>query len=190
MPHFSIDGNELELVEETRLLGVTVRSDLSWSAHVDDIVKRCNRRLWILRRLKKLGADDEDLKEIYQTQIRNILEYAAPVWHPSLTGEQRHKLERIQKSALHIILTDRYTSYTFACKALKLDTLHTRREYLCKKFAKRSLKSQKFSKWFKANNKTVKTRSKQPKFFSVVSRTKRFENSPISYLTNILNKNT
>ena len=190
MLNFTTDGNELELVEETRLLGVTVRSDLSWSAHVNDTVKRCNKRLWILRRLKKLGADDEDLKEIYLTQIRSILEFAAPVWHPSLTGEQRLKLERIQKSALHIILNDRCNSYTSACKTLKLDTLHTRREYLCKKFAKRSLKSQKFNKWFKTNNITSKTRSKQPKFHSVVSRTKRFENSPISYMTNILNRNT
>ena len=64
------------MVEETRLLGVIVRSDLSWVSHVDFIEER-----WIVRRLKKLGADLEDLKEIYFTQIRSILEFAAPVWH-------------------------------------------------------------------------------------------------------------
>ena len=42
MPCFNTDGNQIEVVNETRLLWVTVRSDLSWAAHVYDIVKRCN----------------------------------------------------------------------------------------------------------------------------------------------------
>ena len=54
----------------------------------------------MLRPLKRLGADDWDLKEIYRTQIRSVLEYAAPVWLPSITVDLRHTLERIQKSTL------------------------------------------------------------------------------------------
>ena len=54
MPHFSIDGNDLELVEETKLLGVNVNRYLTWSFHVEYIVKWCNSNLWILRRFKKL----------------------------------------------------------------------------------------------------------------------------------------
>jgi hypothetical protein len=188
MPHFSIDGNEIELVEETKLLGVIVSSNLSCSSNVDYIIKRCNSKLWILRRLKKLGADNEDLKEIYISQIRSILEFAVPVWHSSITGEERLKLERVQKSALHIILSDRYKSYRFARKALDLETLHTRRQKLCKKFARKSFKHQKFSKWFKLNTKRTKTRNKQPKLCSVVCRTNHFEKSPISHLTSLLNK--
>ena len=152
------------------------------------IVKRCNSKLWILRQLKKLGADNEDLKEIYVSQIRSILELAAPVWHSFITGEDRLKLERIQISALHIILSDHYKSYNSARKALDLETLHSRRQKLCKKFARKSFKNEKFCKWFKLNAKRTKTRNKQPKLCRVVSRTKRFENSPISYLTDLLNK--
>ena len=187
MPNFSMDGKEIVLVEETKLLGVVLRSDLSWESHVDYIVGRCNGKLWILRRLKRMGADNEDLKEIYLTQIRSILEFAAPVWHPAITGELRVKLERVQKSAFHIILSDGYTSYRSARKVLGLNTLHARRQSLCKKFAKKSFKHQKFSKWFKMNDKITKTRNKQPKLCNVVCRTNRFEKSPISYLTSILN---
>ena len=50
MPNFSIEGKEIELVEETMLLGVVVRSDLSWTSHVEYIVCRSNKKLWILRR--------------------------------------------------------------------------------------------------------------------------------------------
>ena len=84
MPHFSID---LELVEENKLLGVIVSSNLSLSSNVEYVVKRCNSKLWILRLHKKLGADNEDLKEVYVSQIRSILEFEAPVSHSSITGE-------------------------------------------------------------------------------------------------------
>ena len=188
MPNFTIEGKDIELVEQTILLGVVVRSDLSWTPHVEYIVGRSNKKLWILRRLKKWGADQDDLKEIYLTQVRSILEFAAPVWHPALTGEQRVKLERVQKSAMHIILSDDYKSSSSARKLLGLRTLHDRRQLLCKKFAKKSFKHQKFSKWFKLNEKVTKTRCKQPKLCNVVSRTSRFEKSPISFLTSLLNK--
>ena len=100
LPQFNIEGNDIELVDETRLLGITIRSDLSWSAHIDDLVKRCYKKLWILRRLKKLGADLHDLKEIYVTQIRSILEFAAPVWAGSITNQEIVQIERVQKNIL------------------------------------------------------------------------------------------
>ena len=99
----------------------------------------------------------------------------------------RHKLERIQKSALHIILAENYKSYSSACKTLKLETLHSRREFLCKKIARKSFKNPKFQRWFKLNNIEAKTSFKQPKLLNVISRTNRFKNSPISYFTNLLN---
>ena len=57
--------------------------------------------------------------------------------------------------------------------------MHSRREFLCKEFARKSFKNPKFQKWFKLNNRETKTRLKQPKLLNVVSRTNRFRNSPI-----------
>ena len=139
-PEFVLGKKELELVEETKLLGVVLRSDLSWSSTTVDIVKRANKKLWCLKRLKKLGADQNDLLDVYNKQIRSILEYAVPVWHPSLTGEDRLKIERVQKSALCIILGEGYKSYRAALKLLKVETLFQRRNKLCEKFAKKSFK--------------------------------------------------
>jgi hypothetical protein len=56
LPRFVFNNDELEVVEETKLLGVVLRSDLSWGANTEYMVKRANRKLWCLRRLKKLGA--------------------------------------------------------------------------------------------------------------------------------------
>ena len=80
-PKFELSHNPVEVVEESRLLGVVVSSDLSWSANTSFMISRANKKLWFLRRLKALGADDEDLKDVFVKQIRSILEYAVPVWH-------------------------------------------------------------------------------------------------------------
>ena len=114
--------------------------------------------------------------------------YAAPVWHSSLTGEDRLKLERIKKSALHIMLGDGYKSYSSALKLTGLKTLFENRRKICIKFARKSLKSVKFRKWFKINTLETTTRHDQPKFKKVYYRTDRFRDSPISYLTNLCNE--
>ena len=56
MPKFVLGQDELIVVEETMLLGVKLRSDLSWSGNTEYIVKRANKKLWCLRRLKRLSA--------------------------------------------------------------------------------------------------------------------------------------
>ena len=151
------------------------------------LTERANKKLWCLRRLKKLGAETAHLMDVYVKQIRSLLEFAVAVWHPSLTNEDRLKIERVQKSALCIILGQNYESYGSALKLLHLGTLFSRRNKLCKIFARKSLKHTKFSKWFKPNTKKTITRTKPSKFCEVYSRTERFRRSPISYLTNILN---
>ena len=67
------DDNELEVVEEIKLLGVMVTSDLKWNAHCDLICQKAFSRLWMIRRLKPLGATVDELLEIYITQIKSIL---------------------------------------------------------------------------------------------------------------------
>ena len=187
MPDIELKGTRIDVVEKTKLLGVIISSNLSWSANTQYIVERCSKKTWVLRRLKYLGATHEDLLDVYCKQIRIIAEFAVPVWNSSLTGDDVVKLERIQKIAFNIILGDEYLSYTNALKLLGMQKLSERRKYLCLKFAKKSLKSEKFSTWFKSRMPNLKTRTENTEFCNVISRTMRFEKSPISYLTNLLN---
>ena len=60
----------------------------------------------MLRRLKKLGATKEEMKDVYQKQVRSILEMAAPVWQAGLTQQDVKQIERVQRTALHIIMGD------------------------------------------------------------------------------------
>ena len=87
-----------------------------------------------------------------------------PVWHSSLTGEDRLNIEKNQNLALHIILGDDYLSYNSALKVMKLETLFRRIQKLCTKFAKKCIVSDTFKKWFKAHIKITVIRQKGRKF--------------------------
>ena len=187
LPSHNLDGIDIELVEEMKLLGLILTSDLKFDKNTDYIVKRGFKRIWMLKRLKNLGAKAEQLIDVYVKQIRSVLELAVPVWHSSLTLANRLSIERVQKAALQVIFGPSFTSYKSACVAANLQTLETRRSNLCKKFAFKAVKNPKHKQWFKVNTKQSKTRQRQPFFCHVVTRTKRFKNSPLSYLTEILN---
>ena len=187
LPEFSIEGNDLAVVEKMRLLGLIITPNLKWVSNTQNVVLKANKRMWILRRLKKLGAPDSNLLDVYVKQIRCILEYAVPVWQGSITVAEKQDLERIQKIACHIILGERYQSYKDALQTLKLETLEARRYKLCLNFALKLEKSEKFRKWFKPNTKTHGTRSRPTKYVPVKANHDRFRRSPISLLTNLLN---
>ena len=70
--------DNLEVVESFKLLGVKLRSDLRWVENTDYICKRGYSRLWMLRRLKALGATQTELVDVYEKQVRSILELAVP----------------------------------------------------------------------------------------------------------------
>ena len=188
LPSKTLDGAEIELVESTKLLGINLNSSLSWDDNTKLINKKCFEKMWMLKRLKKLGANQEDLLQVYLKQIRCLAEYAVPVWSSSLTGVNSAKIERIQKSATRIILGDAYTSYSRALETLGIQRLANRRKLLCLKFALKCEKDPKFSKWFKLNTKNRNTRQKPTKYCEVYSHTERFYRSPIAYLTRLLNE--
>ena len=142
----------------------------------------------MLRRLKKHGAGRDDLKDVYIKQVRSVLELAVPAWHPGLTQSDSHDIERVQRAATNIILGPDYKSYQTALKTLQLDSLAARRESLCLKFGKKAIKHEKHSNWFKVNQSDRVTRQPRNKFCPVIARTKRFQESPISFLTQLLNE--
>eukprot|EP00061_Rhincodon_typus_P010710 g35214.t1 len=50
-----INGAEVEMVKSIKFLGVMITNNLSWTIHVDIMVKKVQQCLYILRRLRKFG---------------------------------------------------------------------------------------------------------------------------------------
>ena len=163
-----------------RILGLIITSDMKWSANTEHIVIKAFRKLWMLRRLKAHGASVMDLLDVFMKQIRCLLELAVPAWHSGLTKNESIDIERVQRAALQIILGSKYTTYRSALTECNLDTLEDRRIFLCMKFGNKAAKHPKHRNWFKMNNRVTVTRAEQPRFCPVISKTKRFEKSPLS----------
>ena len=53
------------------------------------LVKKASKRLWLVRRLKNMGASQWDLVDMYTKQIRSVLELAVPAWQGALTLEEK-----------------------------------------------------------------------------------------------------
>ena len=187
-PSFQIAGIELEVVSETKLLGLTVQSNLGWQTHINNIVTKASRRLYMLSRLRRFGVPAEDLVSVYMGYVRPACENAAPVWHGSITASQTNQLERIQKRACRIILGSGYDSYTETLHQLELQTLEDRRLHLCQQFAHKCLESQRYSTWFPTNPKIHSMRLRHTKSFHVPRcNTNRYRDSAIPFLTDIVN---
>ena len=189
-PVINVGSEKLEMVEELKLLGVTIQSNLNWQTQTNNMCQKAYTRLWILRRLKPLGASLTELIEVYRTQIRCLLEFAVPVWNAGLTRAQENQIERVQKCALAIILSKNFHDYEHALNITDLKRLSERRHDLCLKFATKASKHVKFATWFcKSEQAGMETRTKKYPLKSVNARTSRYKKSPIAYLTKLLNEN-
>ena len=48
VPRLIIGGNEIDDVKYAKLLGVTISSDLTWNKHVENIVAKAGKRVYML----------------------------------------------------------------------------------------------------------------------------------------------
>ena len=107
----TVNNVPIDVINSTRLLGTIITNNLRWEENTSNIVQKANARMQLLRKVASFGTSVEELKNIYILFIRSQLEHSATVWHSSLTQENKNDLERVQKSAMKIILGEKYKSH-------------------------------------------------------------------------------
>ena len=137
LPALVIGDESLEVVHTVKLLDVHLSADLKWSTHINNICSKPSKRLFALRILKRNGAVQKDLRNVYCSFIRPVLEYACPVWHFFLPVFLRDQIQQIQRRSVKIICPG--LSYMDVLKELNLSALVDRREFLCKRFLREQL---------------------------------------------------
>ena len=184
----SVNDTNLEVVEETKLLGTILTNNLSWDRNTEELVKRAFRRMNLLFKAANFTNSKEDLKAIYLTYIRSVVEQSSVVWHSSLSKRNRSDLERVQKAAVKVIMGKNYTTYKNALNFLRIDNLNKRREKLCLSFAKKCLKNEKVKDLFPLHkSKHQMKKRKVKKFQTKTSYTKRYQKSALPYMRKLLN---
>ena len=103
LPNVDIKGTDIERVTQAKVLGVTISSGLSWNAHIEEIVAKARKRVYMIYQLKHAGINQIDLVRIDVFVIRPIVEYACPVWHTNLPKYLSDNIEIIKKRCLKTI---------------------------------------------------------------------------------------
>ena len=60
-----LSGEIMEIVHHTKLLGTIISNDLKWEKNTQNIVKKANKRVEMLRIVSSFGASYNDLKVIF-----------------------------------------------------------------------------------------------------------------------------
>ncbi len=95
LENICINDTLIERVQESKVLGVTISCDLTWTVHVDHITKKAGKRVYILYQLKRARVAQRDLLKICLSVIRPVLEYASPAWSTCLPKYLSDNLEMV-----------------------------------------------------------------------------------------------
>ena len=87
----------IEFVSTHKHLGFNLTSSLDWSAQVNEVCLKANRKLSVLRSVKLLSRKTLDL--LYKLTVRSVIDYALPVYYKSLKVSDLARLDRIQYKA-------------------------------------------------------------------------------------------
>ena len=130
LPYQKYKGLQIERVEKLSIFGLSIKRDLKWDDHVDKIVCKASKRIYMLKQLKRFGLNAGDLKCFYVAAKRSILDYSCQVFHYGLPCRvPAGRIERIQSiNSIHCVFVIYLRlSYQDALDTLGLQTQYSRR---------------------------------------------------------------
>jgi hypothetical protein len=100
---YTIHNHILEVVEESKYLGVTIGKDLTWNAHIINITNKANKTLRFIKR--NIHRCTQKVKQhTFTTMVRPTLEYAYTYWDPH-SKDLIEDIEQVQKKEQHVLFT-------------------------------------------------------------------------------------
>ena len=188
-PEYTIGGsNILEEKTEMRILGIVVQSNLGWNSQVNQMVSKASKTIWVIRRMKALGVDNNTLIKFWTAEGRVHLEMGCPVWHSSLTLSQSRALDRCQRVAMAAIVGHWAPSHSQQLDELGLSRLFTRRVQICRRFAKSTAVKSRHRDIFPVAHTNPGRHGKHTRhYLEPRARTAAYRKSAVPYLTRLLN---
>lgn len=121
-----INGQEIELVQFTKFLGIYIDSRLTWGKHIDYIKGKVARSIGILCKARKY-LNKTTLMTLYYSFVYPCLSYCAEVWGNTYNS-YLDPLFRLQKKSIRIITNSpkfcRTTELFKQCDVLSLRNIY------------------------------------------------------------------
>ena len=101
-PYLAIKGEQIQISESEKLLGVHFNNPLTWTSHTEATLKKCNSLLFLLNRTKQY-LNVPTRKLFYNAYILPHLDYCCSVWG-NANSELINSVVKFQKQAARSIL--------------------------------------------------------------------------------------
>ena len=122
--NLTFNNDTLKNVDNDKVLGVHIDNNLTWSIHIQFIVKKITSNLWLLSKLKEYLSLEHRV-QFYKPYIQPHIDYYSTVWG----GTSHYNLDRIyrlQKRAVKIILDYLYNDIAYSMDELKILNIYER----------------------------------------------------------------
>ena len=119
------EKQKIETCSEEKDLGITFDSNLNFDVHINNITKKANQMLGVIRRTFTFMSKNI-FSRLYKALVRSHLEYGNVVWSPYLK-RQSLQIESVQRRATKMVPECKDMSYGDRLRYLKLHSLKGRR---------------------------------------------------------------
>ena len=90
----TIKQKDIERVDEYKYLGTIVTSKLKFSANTDLVTEKISKRLYIMKRLSKLGVSATTIKLAYEAFIESVIAFHLAIIYKHLSADDIKDLNR------------------------------------------------------------------------------------------------
>ena len=108
-----------------KYLGLILSCNLSWSSHINSVIKRAKRLVGLIYRQFYSLSSSQTLLSLYTTIVRPILEYGSAIWDPPSVSVSS-SVESVQYFALKMVQKSWSAPYADLLSSLNLSSLQHR----------------------------------------------------------------
>ena len=90
----TIHDQEVEIVTKYKYLGTVFDNKLRWDDNTEVIIKKCQQRLYFLRKLNSFSIDNTILNLFYKSFIESVLCSSFICWFFNLSVKNKNSLQR------------------------------------------------------------------------------------------------
>ena len=126
-PDLYLNNIKIKETDNHKHLGLTFSNNGKWEEHLDNIGKKTNKRLNMIKQLQ-FNLDRQTLQTLYFTYVRPLMEYGDIVWN-NINENQTEFLETIQRTPARLVTgAVRRTKHAAIQNELEWQILARRRE--------------------------------------------------------------
>ena len=83
--------------------------------------------MWVIRRLKALGASEQELLSVLRAQVLGVLQFATTAWSTLITVQESNQIESGLQTGLYLVYGEKYRSFSWVLGQAKMRTLKDQR---------------------------------------------------------------